>query len=103
METATFWVVAQCLNQLRHRVPRIAQIGNGNYISHNTSTAKVSHISVSVPGTEDIAGRTYGPFGVRAVRNQRMWVCDVEGLVNNQTESVRKCPSSKHCLGIFSQ
>ena len=39
---------------------RIAKIGNGNNISHNTSTVKVSRSSVSVPGTVEFGGRTYG-------------------------------------------
>ena len=49
---------------------RIAKIGNGNNISHNTSTAKVSRSSVSVAGTVEMGGRTdLRNFGVGAVRS----------------------------------
>ena len=51
---------------------RIAKIGNCNNISHDTSPTKVSRSGVSVTGTVEIAGWTYGPFGLHAVRNQRM-------------------------------
>ena len=46
-----------------------AKIGNGNIISHHASTVKVLRSSFNVPGTVEIAERTYRTFGVHAVRN----------------------------------